>query len=215
MPRYSACQRFPGSTRMVSSPAMVPTTSSSAARSMALARNWAAPGGCAAPRDCPASAETINSASSRRARLCRPHAAHGAAVLGNDVHRAPESAPRTFTAPSSSRSRDRVAWVTSIPSAASSPPVPSGSCIACWHQLGDSRVPAPTSSRGRRRWSSSLLLQQPRQQRLLGMQPVLRLVPHRAGGPVDHLVGDLLPRCAGRHGARWCRPYRSRPAARR
>ena len=35
-------------------------------------------------------------------------------------------------------------------------------------------------------------LQQPHQQRLLGVQPVLGLVPHRAVRAVDHLVGDLV-----------------------
>src|SRR5258705_13317704 len=40
--------------------------------------------------------------------------------------------------------------------------------------------------------SSSRLLQQPRQQRLLGMQPVLRLIPHGALRSVDHLVSDFV-----------------------
>ena len=35
-------------------------------------------------------------------------------------------------------------------------------------------------------------LQQPHQQRLLRVQPVLGLVPHRAVRAVDHLVGDLV-----------------------
>src|SRR5437879_10439433 len=36
-------------------------------------------------------------------------------------------------------------------------------------------------------------LQQPHQQRLLGVQPVLGLVPDRAARSVHHLVGDLVP----------------------
>ena len=42
------------------------------------------------------------------------------------------------------------------------------------------------------------VLQQPHQQCLLGVQPVLGLVPHRAVRPVDHLVGDLVPAVGGK-----------------
>src|SRR5690606_32003323 len=36
------------------------------------------------------------------------------------------------------------------------------------------------------------MLEQPGQQRLLGVEAVLRLIPHHGGGAVDHLSGDLL-----------------------
>ncbi len=40
--------------------------------------------------------------------------------------------------------------------------------------------------------SDSRSLQQPHQQRLLRVQPVLGFVPHRAVRPVDHVIGDLV-----------------------
>jgi len=43
-----------------------------------------------------------------------------------------------------------------------------------------------------------MIAQQPCQQRFLRVQTVFGLVEDRAGRAVEHLVGDLQPRCAGR-----------------
>ena len=105
-------------TRIVSSPAMVPTTSGSPERSIALARNCAAPGGVRSTARLPLASAPVSSSRSSRisraGRLLGRRAAAGGRPPGSG------SAPLTLTAPSSSRSRDSVAWVTCTPSAASS-----------------------------------------------------------------------------------------------
>src|SRR5690606_32254500 len=113
-------------TRIVSSPAMVPTPSGRPDRSRALARNCAPPGGVRSTARLPlASASVSSSRSSRTSRAGARPAAGGAAGRGTGspssgmTYTAPP-AVRTFTAPSSSRSRDSVAWVTCTPCAASS-----------------------------------------------------------------------------------------------
>src|SRR4029077_9643701 len=120
---------------------------------------------------------------------------------------------RSFTAPSSSRSRDSVACVTSIPSAASS------AASSLWLRTSaDDRVATMRACRTARVTSDVVFeplwviapllliaslcivagaasfrpLQKPHQQRLLRMQPILGLVPDRAVRPVDHVVGDLV-----------------------
>ena len=118
----------------------------------------------------------------------------------------PPSAPRSLTAPSSSRSRDSVAWVVSMPSASSS----ASSSLwlrTCWRETSSTiracRVgarAAPRSGRGVAGAGRRVLigaLQQPGQQRLLGVQPVLRLVPDRAARAVEHRVGDLVAAVRG------------------
>src|SRR5882724_512142 len=125
----------------------------------------------------------------------------------------PPSAPRSLTAPSSSRSRDSVAWVTSMPSSASIAASSVWLCTDCEDRIEMMRACRPTRvaevmprlplapvlARTSLRSSLALVfgkscldsrsLQQPHQQRLLGVQPVLGLVPHRAARSVDDLVG--------------------------
>ena len=87
-----------------------------------------------------------------------------------------------------------MAWVTSTPVVGQQRgELRSASVTGCGlEQLDD---PAPAARRGRVVRSparSSMLLQQPGEQRLLGVQPVLGLVPDGALRPVDDLGGDLL-----------------------
>src|SRR6478672_3888237 len=146
----------------------------------------------------------------------------------------PPSAPRSFTAPSSSRSRDSVAWVTSMPSSASIAASSLWLRTECDDTSAMMRACRPTRVADVMRDPASLLaaqscalpasllaaqscalpasllaaqscalpasllaaqscaLQQPYQERLLGMQPILGFVPHGALRPVDDVVGDFV-----------------------
>ena len=100
---------------------------------------------------------------------------------------------RTRSAPTSTRSRDRVAWVTSMPSPArwssSSVCERTGveariSTIRCWRAAREvETVIAPPPA--------LVLLDEPRQQRLLRVQAVLGLLPDQGCRAVDHLGVDL------------------------
>ena len=96
-------------TMRVSSPAMVPTTSCRAARSSALASECAPPEVCSGPQ-VPARVGRHQQVAHNRTRP-RPalDTADGAAVVGITYKTGtPPSAPRSLTAPSSSRSRESV-----------------------------------------------------------------------------------------------------------
>jgi hypothetical protein len=101
-------------TRIVSSPAMVPTTSTRPERSSALARNCAAPGGVRSTTRLPLASTPVRSSRSNRcSRAGVASAGRSAALPSSGITYADIPSPvRTFTAPSSSRSRDSVAWVT-------------------------------------------------------------------------------------------------------
>ena len=112
-------------TTIVSSPAIVPMISGRPDRSNALARNCAAPGGVRSTTRLPLASAPVSS--SRSSRLSRSGACSAVRCgpwpsSGMTYAAAEPSVPRTFTAPSSSRSRESVAWVVVSPSAASSSP---------------------------------------------------------------------------------------------
>src|SRR5215471_2912298 len=113
------------------------------------------------------------------------------------------SAARSRTTPSSSRSLDRVACATCMPAYRSSSPASCScectcsmarieairACLAAFVAGADGPVMSVVQPSGS--------LQQPGQQRLLRVQPVLRLIPDDTGRAVDHLGGDLLAAMRG------------------
>src|SRR3954468_20730658 len=106
---------------------------------------------------------------------------------------------RTFTAPSSSRSRDSVACVTSTPETARRRPssvwlenglASSSSTMRAWRAAFVNGTARTWARRGEAMCSA--LFQQPGQQRLLRMQPVFGLVPDGGLRAVDDGSRDLL-----------------------
>ena len=187
-------------TRTVSSPAMVPRTSSSSALSNARGEELRGAGRGAQHDQVgggvgrrPAARRTAGPAGSRRPPLARRRAGCGRRPRRARRRRARRRRPRTLTASSSTRSRDSVAWVTRTPRPASSSASSvcertswwaSRSTIRCWRALLVGRDCAASFID---RCSS-----EPGEQRLLGVQPVLGLVPDDALRAVDDLGGDLL-----------------------
>ena len=106
-------------TRTVSSPAMVPRTSCSSALSKAEARYWAAPGGVRSTtrlaldsaRDQQLGAQPARGRAWPERGLPRRRGSSVAALGRHGVHQRAGGGP-DLTASSSSRSRERVAWVT-------------------------------------------------------------------------------------------------------
>ena len=212
----SACR---ATTRIVSSPAMVPTTSGRPDRSSALARNWAAPGGVRSTTRLPlASAPVSSSRSSRRSRsgacsavrsgaaaLLRDHVRRGGAVGAAHLDRAQllQVARERGLRGGQALGGEQLAQLglrahRPVPDQRDDAGVPGGLRHRCGHHV------APTRPRGPP--------QQPGQQRLLRVQPVLGLVEHRAGRAVHHLVGDLLAavrRQAVQHDRAAARPRRA------
>ena len=120
--RPRRCAAAPAvTTMMVSSPAMVPSTPSSPAWSSAEARKFAAPGGVRRmTRLAECSAETSSSWQRACSRVPRSSPSGAARTVRSPP--SPGTAytrflpTRTRSAPTSTRSRESVAWVTSMPS---------------------------------------------------------------------------------------------------
>ena len=188
-------------TRMVSSPAMVPTivgqrgAVEGAGQVVGGARRGAQHGEVAAgvggdEQLAEQSRQPVGAAGAPRAT--------GLPSSGTTYTPAPPSAARSFTAPSSSRSRDSVAWVASMPSSAEQRRefgLAAHRCAAS--ELDDAGLPSGRESARCSRLLCGSLLEQPHQQRLLRVQAVLRLVPDHALRAVEHLVGDLLAAVRG------------------
>ena len=100
---------------------------------------------------------------------------------------------RTFTAPSSSRSRLTVAWVATTPSAREQlDELALARDGLLLEQAGD-----PVLALGLRRGWPSALRSELGEQRPGGVHAVGRLLPHRLLGSVDHVGGDLLAAVGG------------------
>ncbi len=198
-PTLGAGEPSRATTRIVSSPAMVPMTSEQTRPVDRRGEELRRAGRGAQHGEVPG--RLVATAAGRRAAwpawTCRRPSAAARRPPGSGRRWRPVDAAQ-FDRPSSSRSRDRVAWVTEKPlvgqqcrqlALRAHGEVPD--------QLGDPAVPGGL----RRQRGSAVTVAPPRgsavagtipdcskkegQQRLLRVQPVLRLVPDRRGRPVD------------------------------